>query len=219
MAIWRNISNSHLSPEWNLCANWQVSMPNFAKWTRRKEKSDVEEVEFVWQIPSISCDQGVLPTKPPKDRSRVRCLQHSEAVSVATRSNVGSWLVLDSWRLCAHLSQLFIMVIVEILFFLFQLIVKDAPIASWPETLLFLVFMSPMKKLGPKMSRLYREESLNWTTSDKTDVTSYMEKSMGNPVLVLTGFGPFSGHPVNASAEAVKHIRDNSMWQNQEVSW
>ncbi len=38
--------------------------------------------------------------------------------------------------------------------------------------------------------------------------------------IVLTGFGPFSGHPINASWEAVKIVRDS--WNDDDannVSW
>jgi len=35
--------------------------------------------------------------------------------------------------------------------------------------------------------------------------------------IVLTGYGPFEGHPINASWEAVKLIRDQDLWTNDTV--
>ena len=35
--------------------------------------------------------------------------------------------------------------------------------------------------------------------------------------IVLTGFGPFGSHKINASWEAVSFIRDQKLWTNNEV--
>ncbi len=39
----------------------------------------------------------------------------------------------------------------------------------------------------------------------------------GRSSIVLTGFGPFEGHPVNASWEVVRTVRDSRMWSHEEV--
>lgn len=44
-----------------------------------------------------------------------------------------------------------------------------------------------------------------------------MENGTDKDIIVLTGFGPFDIHKVNASWEAVRNIRDTNLWDDPRV--
>jgi pyrrolidone-carboxylate peptidase len=42
-------------------------------------------------------------------------------------------------------------------------------------------------------------------------------ESRTRPYVLVTGFGPFGMHKINASSEAVKTIRQMNLWSDTEV--